>query len=73
MKKGERLNLFERIRLEKIPDDLEIAETFTKNKKARQDAAEDMLLDEIFNTKTKKEVDHNGTQERFKVWLQTWR
>ena len=47
----------ERIRLAKIPDDLEIERDILEarnNKKARQDAAEDMLLDEIFNTKNKK-------------------
>ncbi len=47
----------ERIRLAKIPDDLEIERDILEarqNKKAREDAGKDMLLDEIFNTKNKK-------------------
>ena len=47
----------ERIRLAKIPDDLEIERDILEarqNKKAREDAGRDMLLDEIFNKKKKK-------------------
>ena len=44
-------------KLAKIPDDLEIERDILdarSNKKAREDAGKDMLLDEIFNTKKKK-------------------
>ena len=44
-------------RLAKLPDDLEIERDILdarNSKKARQDAGEDMLLDEIFNRKKKK-------------------
>ena len=47
----------ERLRLANIPDDLEIERDILEarqNKKAREAAGKDMLLDEIFNTKNKK-------------------
>ena len=47
----------ERIRLAKIPDDLEQERDILdhrRNKKAAKDVGEDALLDEIFNTKNKK-------------------
>ena len=47
----------QRIRLAKIPDDLEQERDILdhrRNKKAAKDVGEDALLDEIFNTKNKK-------------------
>ena len=49
--------ILERIRLAKIPDDLEQERDILdhrRNKKAAKDVGEDALLDEIFNTKNKK-------------------